>query len=763
MQGLALESPTGVFAGCLMLRAKSPEDGQTFLVQFQTSNLPSELKEFLVALLDGIIALIWINGSLGWAPAMLLADGLVNDDAVRTSAIEALNKAGGMTTVFENLTALFGGIGLETYPPPPLPRPHTARGTRHETRGTRHEARGMRHAARCRSMTTAPIKLHKAPVDTSPPHVLIEPPPFDKPSAVSGDGGRNRRGRSSRGGAAPVRGNVDDGAVDDGVSVTCTESDIVDIWQDLNKDQPATKHKDQPAYRKVSSPRPRPTRAQLYRPPWLPYGCHNHIGLLSRDLQPRGMSPRDKLTPTFTRQRPHAHTHTHAIASRPPTPPQMSQCGVACVVKIDALLKDFKATRMQDMLSATDIKNFVVQQKQKLEGLADKAKISILDVRSRELGIGDDVEFSDEGGIAGKKATEKVDNAVASAIREIDRRVNMVNSRPWAHVDKRVNMVNSRDTTNPRKRGGPANGALMPFPGHGVPDRRVADGAYGPGHGVPNRRVANGEYGSDEAEEDMILHEAAKLARRRRKCARGHTSTDEATTSATTQPQHQYVQSALPHVQSTTPSSFLHDNERALIERAAREALIERAAREALIERAARAEGQLGVHQHFSVRNEARADGAMANAVHFGSTFMGMAMQASGSTDNSWKGIVDNGLKDAGGHVTKERASLAESRSNQVREEAENSGRQSLQLQDPAASNKRKEPDVPLLPDGWVAHVSSTDGTTYYCNTMDGKSQWDRPPHPRLAPQSPPRRPPSPPRRALPPRPASPPQLQLLG
>ena len=97
MQGLALESPTGVFAGCLMLRAKSPEDGQTFLVQFQTSNLPSELKEFLVALLDGIIALIWINGSLGWAPAMLLADGLVNDDAVRTSAIEALNKAGGMT------------------------------------------------------------------------------------------------------------------------------------------------------------------------------------------------------------------------------------------------------------------------------------------------------------------------------------------------------------------------------------------------------------------------------------------------------------------------------------------------------------------------------------------------------------------------------------------------------------------------------------------------------------------------------------------
>ena len=108
-----------------------------------------------------------------------------------------------------------------------------------------------------------------------------------------------------------MRGNVDDGAVDDGVSVTCTESDIVDIWQDLNKDQPATKHKDQPAYRKVSSPRPRPTRAQLYRPPWLPYGCHNHIGLLSRDLQPRGMSPRDKLTPTFTRQRPHAHAHTH--------------------------------------------------------------------------------------------------------------------------------------------------------------------------------------------------------------------------------------------------------------------------------------------------------------------------------------------------------------------------------------------------------------------------------------------------------------------
>ena len=123
-------------------------------------------------------------------------------------------------------------------------------------------------------------------------------------------------------------------------------------------------------------------------------------------------------------------------------------------------------------------------------------------------------------------------------------------------------------------------------------------------------------------------------------------------------------------------------------------------------------------------------------------------MRASGTKDSSWSGIVDNGLKDAQKQVSRERAALTEGRSDQAKAEAKLCGGQPLQLHSPAASNKRKEPDTPSLPDGWEEHRSSKDGKVYDFNTIENRSRWNRPSLPKPAPQSPPR-PASPPRQSL--------------
>ena len=113
------------------------------------------------------------------------------------------------------------------------------------------------------------------------------------------------------------------------------------------------------------------------------------------------------------------------------------------------------------------------------------------------------------------------------------------------------------------------------YPGHGVPDHRVSD-------------FADEADGAGEAGRGVFLTAVANMAKvaRRLEGACGHTSTDAATTSATT------------------------------------------SAHEELIRKAAFAEGQLVVHQNNSRRNEARADNAYSTALHHGGTFMGLAIYA---------------------------------------------------------------------------------------------------------------------------------------